>query len=97
MPSASPLISPSATLATPVPTVAAIVKPSLVWPAFAPTYPKAAPLGMLAVALAYFGLGVVVGALLKQSPRGRRWLPVLVVPGVLAGVAFLLWVIQSLA
>ena len=96
MPSALPMISPGASLATPVPTVAAVVQPGLVWPAVSPTYPKAGPLGMLAVALAYFALGVAVGAVLKQSPRGRRWLPVLVVPGVLAGVAFLLWVIRSL-
>ena len=96
MPSPSPLISPSPSPATPVPTVAAVVQPALVWPAFGPTYPKAGPVGMLVVALAYFSLGVAVGARLKQSPRGRRWLPVLVAPGVLAGIAFFAWVIRSL-
>ena len=97
MPSATPLtaISP-APLAAPVPAAVATLQPGLVWPPFGPTYPKAGPIGMLVVALAYFSLGVAVGALLKPSPRGRRWLPVLIVPGVLAGIAFLAWVIRSL-
>ena len=85
-----------APLASPVPAAVATLQPGLVWPAFGPTYPKAGPVGMLVVALAYFSLGVAVGARLKQSPRGRRWLPVLVVPGVLAGIVFFAWVIRSL-
>ncbi len=52
---------------------------------------------MLAVALAYFALGVAVGALVRESPQRRRWLPVLVVPGVLAAIAYLVWVLRSLA
>ena len=66
------------------------------FPPPAPTYPKAGPLGMLAVALAYFAIGVAVGALLKQSARWRRVLPLIVVPGVLAGLGFLLWVLKTL-
>ena len=96
MPSAAPLTSPDAPLATPVPRAVTTLPPGLVWPTLGPTYPKAGPLGMLVIALAYFSIGVAVGALLKQSPRGRRWLPVLVVPGVLAGLAFIVWVIRSL-
>jgi len=65
--------------------------------AFGPLYPRAALLGMFAVALAYFALGVGVGVLVRPSPRWRAWLPVLMLPGVLAGLAFLLWVIRSLA
>jgi hypothetical protein len=52
---------------------------------------------MLAVALAYFALGVAIGMLVKERPERRRWLPVLVVPGALAAVAYLLWVLRSLA
>lgn len=96
MPSASPLTSPGAPLATPVPRAVTTFPPGLVWPTLGPTYPKAGPLGMLVVALAYFALGVAVGALLKQSPRGQRWLPILVVPGVLVGITFFVWVIRSL-
>jgi hypothetical protein len=96
MPSASPATSPSAPSATPVPGAVTTFPPGLLWPTLGPTYPKAGPLGMLVVALARFALGVAVGALLKQSPWGRRWLPVLVVPGVLAGIAFFVWVIRSL-
>ena len=62
----------------------------------APAYPKAGPLGMLAVAIAYFSIGVAVGALLNQSARWRRVLPLIVVPGVLAGLGFLLWVLKTL-
>jgi hypothetical protein len=88
MPTASPLPSPS-----PVSIVGIALKP---WPPFGPQYPRASPLGMLTVALAYFSLGVAVGALLKQSPRARPWLPFLVVPGVVAAIAYVAWVIQSL-
>jgi hypothetical protein len=96
MPSAAPAISPPAPLASPVPGAVATLQPGLVWPTLGPTYPQAGPVGMLVVALAYFSLGVAVGALLRQTPQGRRWLPVLVVPGVLAGLAFFVWVIRSL-
>ena len=97
MPSATPLTATSpAPLTAPVPVAFATLQPGQVWPAFGPTYPKAGPVGMLVVALAYFSLGVMVGALLKQSSRGRRWLPVLVVPGMLAAIAFFAWVIRSL-
>ena len=89
MPSASPLPLPS-----PVPSVG--IAPNLLWPPFGPQYPRASPLGVLTVALAYFSLGVAVGALLKQGPRGRRWLPFLVVPGVVAAIAYVAWVVQSL-
>ena len=59
-------------------------------------HPNAAPAGLLVIALAYFSLGVAVGALLKQSPRARRWLPLFVVPGVLAALGFVAWVMRSL-
>ena len=88
MPSASPLPSQS-----PASIVGVPMKP---WPPFGPQYPRASPLGTLTVALAYFSLGVAVGALLKQGPRGRRWLPFLVVPGVVAAIAYVAWVVQSL-
>lgn len=96
MPSPSPSTAPSAPLAAPGLGVATTLQPALVWPTLGPTYPKAGPLGMLAVAVAYFSLGVAVGALLKSAPGGRRWLPVLIVPGVLAGLAFFVWVVRSL-
>jgi hypothetical protein len=59
-------------------------------------YPSASPLGMLTVAVAYFALGVAVGALVRTRPSGRRWLPILVVPGAVAAHAYLGWVIRSL-
>jgi len=90
MPSASPPTPPTAPGAA-----ATLVGPPLS-PIQGPSYPKAGPLGMLAVALAYFSLGVAVGALLKHSPRWRRALPFIVVPGVLAGLGFLLWVLKTL-
>ena len=97
MPSATPLTATSpAPLAAPVPVAFATLQPGQVWPTLGPTYPKAGPIGMLVVALAYFSLGVAVGALLKQSSQGRRWLLVLVVPGVLAAIVFLALVIRSL-
>ena len=64
------------------------------WP-LGPYYPKAGPLGVLAIALAYFSLGVAVGAR-SCRPARHALLPLLVVPGVLAGLAFLAWVIRSL-
>lgn len=81
---------------TPLPAVAAPAAPPSLWPTLGPSFPNAGVAGALAIALAYFSLGVAVGALLKQSPTGRRWLPVVVVPGVLAGLGFIAWVIRSL-
>lgn len=91
MPSASPLVSPS-----PRPTGVVTVVPPSLWPTLGPSYPNAGAAGVLAIALAYFSLGVAVGALLKQSPIGRRWLPFVVVPGILAGLGFIAWVVRSL-
>jgi hypothetical protein len=66
-------------------------------PQFLPVYPYAAPLGLIAVALAYFALGVGVGAVMKRTAAGRRWLPMLIGPGVIAAIGYLLWVARSLA
>lgn len=91
---------PSAASPTPAtsPVVAATptIDLRLLQPLVPTLYPKAAPLGMLVVALAYFSLGIAVGGLMKQSPRARRWLPVLIVPGLLGAIVFLAWVIRSL-
>jgi hypothetical protein len=81
---------------TPAPFVATTVASGSAFPPPPPSYPKAGPLGMLAVAIAYFAIGVAVGALLKQSARWRPVLPFIVVPGVLAGLGFLLWVLKTL-
>lgn len=70
--------------------------PPSLWPTLGPSFPNAGVAGVLAIAAAYFSLGVAVGALLKQSPGGRRWLPIVVVPGVLAGLGFIAWVVRSL-
>lgn len=95
MPSPSP--SPSAPL--PIATVGNpfLVQPGWRWPTLEPGYPYAAPLGMVTVALAYFALGVAIGILVKEMPRLRRWLIVLVAPGVIAAIAYLAWVLRSLA
>jgi len=74
----------------------ATLDPKLLLPTLGPYFPKAGVIGVLVIAVAYFSLGVAVGGLLKQSPRARRWLPILVVPGVLAAFAFIGWVIRSL-
>jgi len=66
------------------------------WPQLGPSYPNAGLAGVLVVALAYFSLGVGVGALMKQSPRARAWLPWVVIPGILAGVAFFALVVRTL-
>lgn len=71
--------------------------PRPAFPAWDPGYPYSGPLGMVAVALAYFALGVAVGVLLKDTPRVRRWLTALIVPGGVAAVAYLAWVLRSLA
>lgn len=96
MPSPAPVFSPPVPLAPATPNAVITLPPGAVWPKLGPTYPKAGPLGLLAVALAYFAIGVAVGALVKQRPHGLRWLPVLVIPGVLAGLAYLVWVIRTL-
>ena len=67
------------------------------WPTWDPGYSFSAPLGMVAVALAYFALGVAVGVVLKDRPHVRRWLAALVLPGGVAAVAYLAWVLRSLA
>lgn len=95
MPSNSPFMSPVPP-PSPVPSVLATLDPALMWPTLGPSFPKAGPIGVMVIALAYFSLGVAVGALLKHSPRARRWLPMLVIPGVVAGIAFLAWVVRSL-
>ncbi len=87
-------MTPPPPAVSPVPGIA--MQPPPPWPAFKPTYPKVWPAGLLVVALAYFSLGVAVGALLKHSPRARRWLPLLIVPGGLAALGFVAWVIRSL-
>lgn len=81
---------------TPVPTGIILWPSTAKWPAWGPTYPSAGPLGMVTVAAAYFALGVAVGALVKTSPRARRWLPLLVAPGALAAGAYILWVLAKL-
>lgn len=59
--------------------------------------PMPSVLGYVAVAAAYFALGVAVGALVRRLRRVRTLaLFVLVVPGVLAGLGFLAWVVYSL-
>lgn len=66
-------------------------------PQLGPVYPHAAPLGLMVVALAYFALGVGVGVVMKSTAQRRRWLPLLIGPGALAAIAYLLWVARSLA
>ncbi len=91
MPSAAPTPRPS-----PSPSVLATFDANLLQPTLGPYFPKAGVVGVLVIAVAYFSLGVAVGGLLKQSERARRWLPVIVVPGLLAALGFLVWVIRSL-
>jgi hypothetical protein len=80
----------------PVPNAQATLVPFALWPELGPMYPKAGLTGVLVIALAYFSLGVGVGALMRQSPNARRWLPFVVVPGILAGLVFFAWVVRSL-
>ncbi|MCC6764432.1 MAG: hypothetical protein IT293_07185 [Deltaproteobacteria bacterium] len=87
MPSAPPPPSPITAVAVPPPGL---------WPTPGPSFPNAGVAGVVAIALAYFSLGVAVGGWMRQSPGGRRWLPFVVVPGVLAGLGFMAWVIRSL-
>ncbi len=94
MPSASPALSTPVLYPSPVPTTT--FDPGILIPTLGPFFPKAGAVGVLVIALAYFSLGVAVGALLKHSPRARRWLPILVIPGVVAAVVFFVWVIRSL-
>lgn len=62
-----------------------------------PVYPHAAPLGLIAVALAYFALGVGVGVVMKSTAQRRRWLPLLLGPGAIAAIGYLWWVARTLA
>jgi len=91
-----PSAAPPTPVQSPVVAATATLDLRMLQPTLPPMYPKAAPLGMLVVALAYFSLGVAVGGFMKQTPRARRWLPVLVVPGLLGAIVFLAWVIRSL-
>jgi hypothetical protein len=95
MPSATPPTTPAPRVA-PSPSVVATLDIRILQPQLGPYFPKAGATGVLVIAVAYFSLGVAVGALLKQSPRARRWLPVLVVPGLVGALAFVGWVIRSL-
>ena len=94
--------SPSPAPPTPVPGTSSVPSAQATFagldltPVLGPVFPKAGGVGVLVIALAYFSLGVAVGALLKHTERGRRWLPILVIPGVVAAVAFFVWVIRSL-
>jgi hypothetical protein len=96
MPSVSPAPSPPLPRALLVPSVGATVGVGILRPTLGPFFPKAGPVGILVIALAYFSVGVAVGALMKHTPRARPWLPWLVVPGIVAAIAFVVWVIRSL-
>lgn len=68
---------------------------------FAPFTPPASPvlsfLGLVVVALAYFAIGVAVGAQVRRLTRWRTGvLLLLIVPGTLGGLGFLVWVVLSL-
>ena len=91
-----PSAAPPTPAPRPSPSVMATIDPKLLQPTLGPYFPKAGVVGVLVIAVAYFALGVAVGGLMKQSQRARRFLPIIVVPGVLAGVAFIAWVIRSL-
>jgi hypothetical protein len=71
-------------------------------PAFIPAMPGpgvAVPslMAYLTIAAAYFALGVAVGALVRRLRRLQTAvLAVLVVPGVLAGLGLLAWIVYSL-
>jgi hypothetical protein len=88
-------MQPPAPVVSPAPNAAVNVPPSGLWPTLGPTYPRAGVTGALVIALAYFSLGVAVGAFLKPSPFARRLLPFLVAPGIVAGLAFMAWVLRS--
>ena len=94
MSSPSPLASPSAP--APSPSLPLVLRPQIYWPAVGPSYPNAGALGIVAMALAYFALGVAAGALIKRVPNGGRWLLALVLPGAVAAVAYLVWVIRTI-
>lgn len=96
MPSPLPPVSPPMPVASPVPNAAVSVLPPCLWPILGPAFPNAGATGVLAIAFAYFSLGVAVGAFLKPSSTGRRLLPFLVTPGIVAGLAFVAWVLRTL-
>jgi hypothetical protein len=60
-------------------------------PAFAPGL-----IALLAVAAAYFALGVGVGMLIRPRRRQRALALLFIVPGTLTGVTYLVWVIWTL-
>lgn len=76
------------------PAVATIAVPA---PHLRTVYPRAAPLGLIAVALAYFALGVGVGMVMKSTADRRRWLPLIIGPGAIAAIGYLVWVARTLA
>lgn len=81
--------------ASPAPSATVLMPPPCLWPSLGPEFPNAGVTGILVIAVAYFSLGVAVGAMLKPSSSGRRWLPWLVAPGVVAALAFAAWVLRS--
>ena len=94
------LPQPGAAPAVVGPTAGAALAPGALTPtAFTPPpMPVPSFLGLVAVAALYFALGVVVGA---QVRRFRRWrtatLLLLIVPGALGGLGFLIWLAVNLA
>jgi len=62
-----------------------------------PSKPVPSFLGLVAVAVLYFALGVAVGA---QARRLERWrtatLLLLIVPGALGSLGFLMWLVLSM-
>jgi hypothetical protein len=96
-------VDPTAPPIAMLPPAPAGTAPGVVMPALPPLIsltampPMPSVLGYVAVAAAYFALGVAVGALVRRLRRLRTLaLSVLVVPGVLAGLGFLAWVVYSL-
>ena len=87
--------SPPMPGASPVPSSTVVLLPPCLWPSLGPEFPNAGATGILVIALAYFSLGIAVGTMLKPSSSGRRWLPWLVAPGVVAALAFAAWVMRS--
>jgi hypothetical protein len=94
----SPGAMPTAPSAPLPPGGVTAVPPLLINPFACPPAPCAPSfLGLLAVATAYLALGVGVGLLLKPGARRRTTIALLlIVPGTLAGVGYLVWVIASL-
>jgi len=94
-PTAPPIALPSGAL----PGAAGVAPVPIIVPTF-PSLTQAIPslVAYLTLAVAYFALGVAVGALVRRLGRVRTAvLTVLVVPGVLAGLGLLAWIVLSLA